>query len=149
MHIINTLSAIVFWLILALGYPVGYGFFKKAREEKSLQAMLKYFSFVALLTVAVIGASIWHWAMPAKEKAKAEFYGTPIVHRIQNLEGKVFTPLAFVVTEYRILLYDKDGKVYALDGIKLDGTVPEELTVASNISYTVYQKDGQLMFGKY
>jgi len=101
-----------------------------------------------MLSIVLSGVSEWHWADPAIQKTKAEFYGTPIVNEVQSLEGKVFAPQAFVITEQRILVYDKDGKVYALDGIKLDSIKPEQLTVASNITYTVYQKGGQMLFGK-
>ena len=91
-----------------------------------------------------------HYAWPAREKGRQEGLketsGMPIVSKI---EGHVFTPLAFVITEHRILVYDKDEKVYALDSIKLDKSLtPETLTVGTNISYTVFNKAGQLYLSR-
>lgn len=148
MHI-DIWSSLAFWSVVVIGYRAGFVLFDWLKEKWSYsQALICCFFVMLLLTFAMIGVSEWHWAMPARQKAKAEFYGVPIVSVVQSLEGKVFTPQAFVVTEQHILVYDKDGKVYALDWIKLDGIKPEQLTVASNITYTVYQKGGQMFFGK-
>ena len=93
--------------------------------------------------------SVWLLVDPARESAKINSYGIPIVQQSKNLDGHTFNPSAFTITEHRILVYDKDEKVYALDGIKLeDGLKPETLTVGTNISYTVYTKAGQLYFGR-
>ncbi len=91
-----------------------------------------------------------HFALPAHtngyNEGMKQTLGSPINF---GLDGHTFTPLAFTITEHRILVYDKDEKVYALDGIKLDnGLTPETLTVGTNISYTVFTKAGQLYFGK-
>lgn len=148
MHI-NIWSSLAFWSVLIIGYRVVFSLYDWLKENRSYpQALVCYFFALFALTFAVTAVSKWHWVMPAKQKAKAEFYGAPIVSEFQSFEGKVFTPQAFVVTEQHILVYDKDGKVYTLDGIKLDGIKPEQLTVASNITYTVYQKGGQMFFGK-
>ena len=85
--------------------------------------------------------------MPAEEKVKQKLYGTPITE-VKNIEGKVFMPQAFVITSQRILIYDKDGKVYSLDGIQLDGMKPEQLAVTENTTYTVYRKNDKLFFSK-
>ena len=86
-----------------------------------------------------------HWKQKGFEQGRLESTGMPST----NLVGRTFVPLAFVVTERHTLVYDKDEKVYALDGIKLeDGLKPETLTVGTNISYTVYTKAGQLYFGR-
>lgn len=146
---LNIWSAIAFWLVLIGGYRAVFELYYWLKKNRSqAEAMTGYFVSLLVVTMMVIAVSKWHWAMPAKREAKAEFYGAPIVCEVQSIEGKVFTPQAFVVTENRILVYDKDNKVYALDGIKLDGLKPEQLAVGSNITYTVYQKGGQLLFGK-
>jgi hypothetical protein len=113
-----------------------------------MAAYLKSIAVLLMLVLAVLASAIWNFEVPAGEKAKAKFYGTPITSEVQSLEGKVFNPQAFVVTEHRVLVYDKDDKVYALDGIKLDDITPEQLIVASNVTYAVYQKGGQMFFGK-
>ena len=144
------LSAIVFWFLLYFGSKAYFNMDKRYfNEDSSGSDILKGLGCFMIWSLMVISVSVLHFVVPAKDEAKAEFIGTPIVNEVQSLEGKVFTPQAFVVTEKRILVYDKDGKVYALDGIRLDdGLKPEQLAVASNITYTVYQKGGQLLFGK-
>jgi len=107
--------------------------------------------FGAVLVVTGLGVySHLCQAWPAQEKGRQqgreEVTGLPISSKV---DGHVFTPLAFIITEHRILVYDKDEKVYALDGIRLeDGLKPETLTVGTNISYTVYTKNNQLYFGR-
>ena len=101
-----------------------------------------------IVTVNLYGAL--HYGRPQRVKGiqigREETQGIPIA---SNLESKTFTPLAFVITEHRILVYDKNEKVYALDGIKLDRDLtPETLTVGTNVSYTVFTKAGQLYFGR-
>jgi hypothetical protein len=51
--------------------------------------------------------------------------------------------VAALVAIEHILVYDEDGKVYALDGIALDDIKPEQLGVATNATYQVYQTNGQ------
>ena len=107
--------------------------------------------YSGVLFVFVLGGYTYlchNW--PSKEigrqQGREEATGLPINSKV---DGHVFTPLAFVITEHRILVYDKDEKVYALDGIKLeDGLKPETLTVGTNVSYVVYTKAGQLYFGR-
>jgi hypothetical protein len=61
--------------------------------------------------------------------------------------GHRFVPQAFVVTEKQTLLYDKDGKVYSLNGIRMDKDLnAETLTVGTNM-YTIYLKGDELYFG--
>jgi hypothetical protein len=103
---------------------------------------------IIIICINLYGAI--HWGWPERTKGYQEGIkksnGLPITSQI---EGHIFSPLAFVITEHRILVYDKDEKVYALDGIKLDKDLtPETLTVGSNISYTVFTKAGQLYFGR-
>jgi len=111
-------------------------------------ATLKTLIGLMVLNVLVVFVIQWYWVKPTEEKAKQEFYGTPIAE-VKQLEGKVFTPQAFVITDQRILVYDKDGKVYSLDGIQIaDGMKPEQLTVSEDTRYTVYRKGEKLFFGK-
>jgi len=144
----QVLSAFVFWLVLYFGYMTYFKLNDGFREEGGFVGLMKSTFCLIPLGLLVLVVAEWHFVTPAEQKTKAEFYGAPIVSEVQSLEGKVFTPQAFVVTEQHILVYDKDGKVYALDGIKLDGIKPEQLMVSSNITYTVYQKGGQMLFGK-
>jgi hypothetical protein len=79
---------------------------------------------------------------------REQFTGLPVTNHV-DMVGKVFNPQTFIVNEHRTMVYDKDGKVYALDGIKLEsGLTTETLTVGTNISYVVYPKGGQLFFGR-
>jgi len=75
--------------------------------------------------------------------AQSDFYGVPIVNARQNIVGRLFRPQAVIVMNRRILLYDVDGKVYALDGVKLDGVTPADLK--ADELYRVYQKYDQLL----
>lgn len=141
-------STIVFWMVLYFGYMSYFKLRDHFEADKSFGGWLKSLGTLMVLAILILLVAKWHFEYPAEQKTQAKFYGAPIVSEVQSLEGKVFKPQAFVVTEQRILVYDKDGKVYALDGIKLDGVTPEQLTVSSNVTYTVYQKGGQLLFGK-
>ena len=97
---------------------------------------------VILGLVVIIGSCQFYVAMQTRET----YYGVPISGS-DNLQGKVFHPRAVVVsTQFsveRILIYDEDRKVYALDGIVLDNIKPEQLLAATNATYQVYQTNGQ------
>jgi len=142
------LSAIAFWFVLYFGYKVYFKLRDRFQADKSTSGLFKSLGCLMVLVMLVTAVTKLSWEIPTEQKTQAKFYGAPIVSEVQNLEGKVFKPQAFVVTEQRVLVYDKDGKVYALDGIHLDGLTSEQLVVASNVTYTVYQKGGYLLFGK-
>lgn len=102
--------------------------------------------FILYLVYIAVGTV---WINIEGHHSANESYGIPITMTLHDFNGKNFTPQAFIVTAQHTLVYDYDGKVYALDGIKLeDGLKPETLTVGTNVSYTVYTKAGQLFFGR-
>jgi hypothetical protein len=122
-------------------------FYGETRKNDSRN--LNFLAIIIFWFVVIAYGGIY-WGWPEKTKGYnagvKQASGLPINI---GLDGHIFTPLAFVITEHRILVYDKDEKVYALDGIKLDnGLAPETLTVGTNISYVVFTKAGQLYFGR-
>lgn len=141
------LSALVFWMLLYFGYMTYFKLRDRFMAKNGAGGLIKSFGLITTLSVMILASAKWHFEIPARQDAQSKFYGAPIVNEVRNLEGQVFKPQAFVITEQRILVYNEDGKVYALDGIRLDGIKPEQLVVSSNITYTVYQKGGQLLFG--
>ena len=128
----------------------------KRASEKNLSPRQKFWRtgwtrayFVHLGAVLLLLVANYLDVFGYQARARAREYGVPIINGYERLTDKTFTPLAFTITEHRILVYDKDEKVYALDGIKLDNDLtPETLTVGTNISYTVFTKAGQLYFGR-
>jgi hypothetical protein len=88
-------------------------------------------------------------ADPVSEKAAKENIGRPIIQQSYSLEGKVFTPQAIVVLSNRVLIYNNDSRVYALDGIRLEkGFDPAFAPIGTN-RYVVYRKLDNLYFGPY
>lgn len=87
---------------------------------------------------------------PAVETRRKVYSGVPITTEFQSLEDHKFSPLAFIVTlDKPVLIYNSDGKVYSLDGIRMEkGLVPGNLEVGIGITYTVYRKSGKLVFGR-
>ena len=146
----SIMSSVGFWLVLYCSYKLYFAaerhLFERAHGKSLMPTILSWAGLVPV-TFAVLFVSHWHLVEPAKVKTKEQFYGAPITG-VDNLEGKMFTPQAFVITAQHILVYDKNGKVYSLDGIHLDGMRPEQLVVAEDISYTVYRKGDKLFFGK-
>jgi hypothetical protein len=73
-------------------------------------------------------------------------YGLPIVNSGGSLIGKVFHPRACVLVGGlipRILIYDEDCKIYALDGIILDSVSPEQLATNYGAAWMVFQTNNQ------
>jgi len=132
--------------LIVMGTIVWFANSWRKEGPLSMSSILR--SFIIILALAIYCGLCYK--EPALQdgirKGIAQAEGNPIA---SGLEHHNFTPLAFVITEHRILVYDKDEKVYALDGIKLDKDLtPETLTVGTNVSYTVFTKAGQLYFGR-
>src|ERR1700722_5666767 len=114
----HVLPFAIFWFSILIGCRTTFAISGWAWEDGFLfrriyRYLIDLIVFLALI-VSLMAIGNWAWVNPAKNDAKSEFYGTPIINQAENLEGKVFVPQAFVVTGKHILVYDKDGKVYSL-----------------------------------
>lgn len=132
------------WLVLLVGLYVICLWWIPRMKNDDQKILTILISFCGM----VIGTYLLY-VFPNVAEARREYHGSPIINELHSFEGRHFTPQAFVITENRILIYDRDNRVYALDGIKLEnGLVPEKLTVSTNTTYIVYRKGDQLLFGK-
>lgn len=132
------------WLVsLALIYIICLLWIPRIKDVDRRGAIViaSFLSFVLLSSFLI--------EYPAEKRTRQEYYGTPIVSRLQNFEGKYFNPLAFFVMKDRILMYNEDNRVYALDGLELENGLTSTNLVAGIMDiYVVYRKDGKLIFGR-
>jgi hypothetical protein len=112
--------------------------------ERIATLLVSYF-FIFIMT----GYQVYD---PAYAIGKAQAWGVPKnppEANFANWQNWNFTPQAFVITEKKLLLYETNGKVYDLTGLPLEpGLSLSNLSVGSNVVYTVYSKGSNWFLGK-
>ena len=143
MTLIQFFGSFLGMLLLGALFWVGVEYYVWARNNGDT---FDKFKVIAMIVISVNILGNLHFRLPIENKFDTIGNGIPIK---QNLEGMKFTPQAFVVTAKHVLIYNSDGKIYSLDGVKFaDSLSPEKLPVGSNVVYTVYSKAEQLYFDK-
>lgn len=118
------------------------------RKETSVKKLPRILVVNALLSTFFSSIPFFVGRSIGKEMGQ----GLPITRNDVSYNDRTFQPQAVMKVGQSVLIIDPDNRVYSLDGVKFEeGLSPTNILSGTNdlYRYIVYNKGGDLYFGKY